>query len=108
MEIKGKIFKIGETKEFGSKGFKKREMVVETNEQYPQRLLIDFIQDNCVTLDHYKVKDEVEVEIEIRGREWQSPDGVTKYFSSFLGAQIKKDSADKPEAVNVTDKDLPF
>ena len=45
MEITGKIKQIGETKEYGSNGFQKREVVVTTEEQYPQHILIEFVQD---------------------------------------------------------------
>ena len=45
MEVIGKIKLINETQTFGSNGFRKREMVVTTDEQYPQMILIEFIQD---------------------------------------------------------------
>ena len=54
MEVSGKIKMIGETQEFGSNGFKKREMVVTTNEQYPQSIMIEFTQNNTALLDSYK------------------------------------------------------
>lgn len=115
MGIQGKIIKIGETKEFGSNGFRKREMVLETNERYPQKLLIDFIQDNCSILDNFNTDDKVEIEIEIRGREWISPDGATKYFNSFVAKQIKKDGSHSAETKDNNennnaddDTDLPF
>ena len=40
MEVTGKIKLINETQTFGASGFRKRELVVTTNEQYPQMLLI--------------------------------------------------------------------
>ena len=45
MEIQGKIKLIGETQTVGSNGFRKRELVVTTEEQYPQHLSVDFVQD---------------------------------------------------------------
>ena len=44
MEILGKIKLIGEVKTFGDNGFRKRELVVTTEEQYPQHILIEFVQ----------------------------------------------------------------
>ena len=38
MEIQGKIKLIGETKTFGANGFRKRELVITTEEQYPQSI----------------------------------------------------------------------
>ena len=48
MQIKGKIKVIGQTKTFGS-GFTKRDVVVTTQEQYPQDILVEFTKDNCET-----------------------------------------------------------
>ena len=45
MEVQGKIKLIGETKTFGNNGFRKREMVVTTEEQYPQHIMVEFVQD---------------------------------------------------------------
>ena len=40
MEITGKIKFIYETKTFGNKGFKKRELVLTTEDEYPQHILL--------------------------------------------------------------------
>ena len=51
MNISGKIKLINETKEYGSNGFRKRELVVTTQEQYPQNILVEFVQDRCELID---------------------------------------------------------
>ena len=90
MEVIGKIKKIDETKTFGSNGFRKREMVITTNEQYPQMILIEFVQDKCDILNSYNVDDEVKVSINLRGREWINPKGEAVYFNSVQGWRIEK------------------
>jgi hypothetical protein len=90
MEVQGKIKLIGETKTFGSNGFQKREMVVTTEEQYPQPIMVEFVQDKTSLLDAFKVGDAVKIGINLRGREWQSPQGETKYFNSITGWRIEK------------------
>jgi len=90
MEVKGKIKLIGETKTFGNNGFRKREVVITTDEQYPQFLNIEFIQEKTELLDNFNVGDEVEIAINLRGREWISPQGETKYFNSIQGWRISK------------------
>ncbi len=90
MEVSGKIKKIDETKTFGSNGFRKREMVVTTDEQYPQMIMIEFIQDKCDLLNNYNVGEDVKVSINIRGREWVNPEGEAKYFNSIQGWRIEK------------------
>lgn len=89
MEIIGKIKMIGETKEVGSNGFKKRELVITTEEQYPQHILVEFVQDKCSLLDNYKENQAVKVAINLRGREWTNPQGEVKYFNSITGWRIE-------------------
>jgi single-stranded DNA-binding protein len=96
MDITGKIEKIGNEQQV-SASFKKRELVVRTEEQYPQPLMIEFTQDKTSLLDSYKLGDRVTVSINIRGREWTSPQGETKYFISLQGWRINAGEA-QPQA----------
>lgn len=88
MEIQGKIKLIGETQTVGSNGFRKRELVVTTEEQYPQHLSVDFVQDKTELLNNFQVGQQVKVGINLRGREWISPQGETKHFNSIQGWRI--------------------
>lgn len=90
MEVEGNIKLIGKTQSFGDKGFRKREVVVTTLEQYPQDIMIEFVKDNCDLLNNYKVNDPVKVSINLRGREWVNPQGISKYFNSIQGWRIVK------------------
>ena len=83
MNISGKIKLINETKEYGSNGFRKRELVVTTQEQYPQNILVEFVQDRCEILDSFQVGELVKIDINIRGREWTNKDNEVKYFNSM-------------------------
>ena len=85
MEIQGKIKLIGEIQSVGSNGFRKRELVVTTEEQYPQHLSIDFVQDKTDLLNNFQIGQPVKVGINLRGREWTSPQGETKHFNSIQG-----------------------
>ncbi len=89
MEVQGKIKMIGETQTFGSNGFRKRELVVTTEEQYPQHILVEFVQDKSELLNNYQVGQAVKVNINLRGREWVNPQGETKYFNSIQGWRIE-------------------
>lgn len=89
MEVQGKIKVIGETQTFGSNGFRKRELVVTTEEQYPQHIMIEFVQDKTDLLNNYQVGQQVKVNINLRGREWVNPQGETKYFNSIQGWRIE-------------------
>ena len=96
MEVQGKIKLIDETKEYGSNGFRKREMVITTEEQYPQHILIEFVQDKTELLNNYQVGQNVKVSINLRGREWVNPQGETKYFNSISGWRIENLDASAP------------
>jgi|TARA_B110000263_G_scaffold249557_1_gene267517 hypothetical protein len=89
MEIIGKIKWLDEVKTYGSNGFRKREIVITTEEQYPQHILLEFIQDKCDLLDSFQVEQNVKVGINIKGREWVNPEGQTKYFNSIQGWRIE-------------------
>ncbi|OUR94688.1 hypothetical protein A9Q87_03370 [Flavobacteriales bacterium 34_180_T64] len=89
MEVQGKIKMIGETQTFGSNGFRKRELVVTTEEQYPQHIMIEFVQDKTDLLNDYQVGQSVKVNINLRGREWVNPQGETKYFNSIQGWRLE-------------------
>ena len=89
MEVIGKLKLIGETQTFGTNGFRKREFVITTDEQYPQHIMIEIVQDKCDIIDKYKLGDNVKVSINLRGREWVNPQGETKYFNSIQGWRIE-------------------
>ena len=89
MEVQGKIKMIDETKTFGNNGFRKREVVITTEEQYPHHILVEFGQDKCDLLDKHKVGETVKISINLRGREWTNPQGEVKYFNSVQGWRIE-------------------
>ncbi|MBE7628513.1 DUF3127 domain-containing protein [Tenacibaculum piscium] len=121
MEVIGKIKLINEAQTFGASGFRKRELVVTTDEQYPQMILIEFVQDKCDLLNNYSVGQDVKVSINLRGREWINPEGVAKYFNAIQGWRIESlaqatsqntppvDSFQQaPDLSNDAEDDLPF
>ena len=93
MEISGRIKKIFDEQTFGS-GFRKKELVITTQEQYPQDILVEFTQDKVDLLNPLAIGDEVKISINLRGREWINPEGVAKYFNSIQGWRLEKVAAD--------------
>ena len=126
MELQGTVKKVFETQTFPS-GFQKREMVLLTEEQYPQPISIEFLSEKISLLDQVSEGDKVKIGINIRGREWTNPEGQVKYFNSITAWRLEKTeggSFDEPaytapvasqsSAVNdnpfdeESDDDLPF
>ena len=69
MEVSGKVVSVGQTESVGQNGFTKRLLVIETNEQYPQKLPIDFVKDKTSLLDQIKIDQDVKIQINLRGSE---------------------------------------
>ena len=97
MEVSGKVKVVGGEQQV-SPTFKKRELVVTTDEQYPQSIMIEFVQDKCDLLNNVNVGEDVKVSINLGGREWVNPQGETKYFNSIKGWRIEKNQAAAPAA----------
>lgn len=87
MEVKGTLKKIYPIKKISEK-LQKRSIILQTNEQYPQTLEIELINDKCNVVDNFKVGNPIVVGVNLRGREWVNPEGVTKYFNSIQGWRI--------------------
>jgi len=85
MEVNGKIIVIGDTETIGAKDFKKRLLVVQTDEQYPQSIPVEFTQDKTNLLDKFQINDLVKVSINLRGSEWKG-----KYYANIQGWRIDK------------------
>ena len=89
LELKGTVKRIGDIETFPS-GFQKRELVIVTEEQYPQPIAIEFLKDKGDLLNGLNDGDSITVGINIGGREWTSPQGDVRYFNSITGWKIEK------------------
>jgi|SRR5436190_6479837 len=89
LEIKGLVKKLFDV-QYLKNGFKKREILLLTEEQYPQKLIIEFIQEKVKLLDSIGVGDRIKVFINLKGRKWISSNGIEKYFNSIQGWKIEK------------------
>lgn len=95
MQLVGIIEEIFETQQI-TDTFRKREFVIMTaeNPDYPETLKLEMIQDNCDNLDGYKMGDEVEVDVNIKGRKWNDPEGGVKYFNTLQAWRLRKSGAE--------------
>lgn len=86
-EISGVLIMIDQEKAI-TPTFKKREFVVQTEEQYPQKILMQFTNDKCDLLNTKRVGDKVVVGVNIQGRDWVNPQGEVKYFNTLQAWKI--------------------
>ena len=120
IETSGRIHAVFEAQQVTER-FRKREFVVELadNPRYPQYVMFQLTGDRCENLDGFQVGDEVQVEFSLRGREWKSPKGETRYFNSLdvwtlerVGASAGPGHDDVPPPTDfdapAADDDVPF
>lgn len=89
MEIQGRIKQIFAPESVGQNGFQKRDLVITTDGQYPQDIIIQFTQGNCALLDNLQIGQMVKIHFNLQGREWTSPQGEVKYFNMVVGWKIE-------------------
>ena len=104
MELQGRIKLITPIQEYGANGFRKRELIIVTEEQYPQTISLEFTQGNCELLNGYQPGQVVKVTFDVRGREWTNPQGETKYFNSLVAWRIVNVEAQAQAPINIGPK----
>jgi len=98
-----KIERETKTQNIGTNGFRKREVVITTEEQYPQDILVEFIQDKCDLLNRYSIGQDVKININLRGKEWINSEGIAKYFNAIQGWRIEFLNLQEPMATDMPD-----
>ncbi len=82
-KITGTVRAITPTKQVSAK-FSKREIVLDVEDgKYPQIVCLEVHNDRCSDVDVFQVGQEVTAEFNVRGREWRSPTGDIKYFTTL-------------------------
>lgn len=119
MKATGIVHEIGETMDVTEK-FRKRELVIEISEnpQYPEYVKFEAIQDKCSLFDELRTGDSIEVEFNLKGRQWTDKQGKHQYFNTLQiwKVNIKRTTAEpKPTRVDINnnnneedDDHLPF
>ena len=82
-KAEGKVEKIFDSETKGA-SFQVRQFVIEVSDgQYPQMVAFQLVQDKCTLIDDYSEGDMIEVEFDLRGREWNG-----KYFTNLQAWRI--------------------
>ena len=92
MEIIGKIKLIEETQTFDS-GFEKKQVIIITDDKYPQEVALYFSNKDINLLDDFKAAQQVKVFYNIRGKEFNG-----RYFVNLQGWKIQlMDEVEQPQ-----------
>jgi hypothetical protein len=92
-ELEGKIIEITPTQQISDR-FKKREFVVEKEENNGGQVYVDTIkfqavQNKCELLDNIQIGEAVKVTFNIKGNKWEK-DGKISYFNNLDAWRIEK------------------
>ena len=95
-EITGTLIEKYDVSEISSK-FKKREFVIEKNEnsngfEFTDYIKFQLTQDKCALLDSFKTGEELKVSFNLRGRKWEK-DGKVSYFTNLEAWKIEHQSS---------------
>ncbi len=97
-EAEGKLYKKMDTVQV-TDSFRKRELVIELEDgAYNQYIKFELLQDKCDSLDPFNEGDKVRVSFNLRGREWTSPQGEVKYFTSLNAWRVEAVKAENTAA----------
>jgi len=93
MEVTGTLKAKFDTQKVSDR-FQKREFVLttEANTPYPQHVSFQVTQDKCNLLDQFSEGDDIKIQFNLRGREWNGPQGV-KYFNTLEAWRIERMAA---------------
>jgi len=83
MELTGLLHVVYDTQKVSEK-YQKRDVVLKTDfdSQWPQFVSLQFSQDKCNALNDFRAGDFVKIQFNVKGREWNSPQGI-KYFNTL-------------------------
>lgn len=97
IQVTGEIIEIDDVKII-SDNFKKREFILKhaPNPEYPDFLKLEVVQNKTDLLDKYKVGQEVDVDINLKGKKWEKGK-ESGYFNSLQAWRIQPASQEDNE-----------
>ncbi len=88
LELTGKLIEKFDEQQI-SASFKKREFVIETNENnFTEQIKFELVQDRTDIIDPYKIGEELKVSFNLKGRKWQD-----KYFVNVQAWRVERAQA---------------
>lgn len=89
MKLTGSLKVKGTAKQVSDKFLTREFVVTESDNKYPQHISMQLTQDRCALLDSFNVGDVIEVQFNIKGREYTAADNTVKYFTSLEAWSLK-------------------
>jgi single-strand DNA-binding protein len=111
MNIQGKVIRVMPIQSVGAKNFQKREIHIETesDSKYPQIIALEAQGEKVNLFDNLKPGDVADFAINLRGREWNSPQGETKVFNTIVAWKVDVKSGSQPAQIEpAPNQEIPF
>lgn len=89
MEIQGKLINVKPIQEV-TETFKKREFVIQTEEQYPQEVQLELHQTYVDIIDAYQIGDTIKVLFNIQGKKAEKEGEDTRWFNTLKAWKIER------------------
>ena len=90
MKITGTL-KVKKDTQIVSEAFSKREFVLTVVDgAFSNDILIQLTKDKVTLINDINIGDLLEVEVNLKGKEWTSPSGEVKYFNSIECWKVNK------------------
>ena len=106
-QLTGTIKIIGDTAEYGSNNFQKREFILTTDEKYPQDVKLDLYQKDCGLLDNYNIGDSVEATFNVKGNEYKDRYYVNLQAWRLQAAHGAHSTTEPPEEMALEEPPAP-
>ena len=104
-KFKGEVVFVTPTTSVSDK-FKKREVTLKSQDEYPQYVTFQLTQDKCDLANNLQAGEVVEVQYNLRGRKWEAQDGTIKYFNSIEAWTMSLSSKVEQAPIDKLTKDL--
>ncbi|NEQ49162.1 MAG: DUF3127 domain-containing protein [Leptolyngbya sp. SIO3F4] len=101
MELNGKVKVILDEQQFDS-GFRKKEFVVTTQEQYPQEIKFELVNDRIDQLNGVQAGEAVNVQFDLRGNEYKG-----RYYVNLRAWRIDRGQGASAPAASGMDQAPP-
>lgn len=115
-KFNGTVYEVGQTEKISEKFSKRLLVVSDDDENYPQLVAFEFVNDKTSLLDPYAPGDTVEVSFSLRGREWTNEKtGEVRFFNTLSAFKVEGEAGTAPARTmsapvseEEEDEDLPF
>jgi single-strand DNA-binding protein len=95
-QIAGRLHEVSAEQQVSEK-FRKREFILEIVGQYPEYVKFQLVQDKCAVIEPFQVGDFIQVDFNLRGRNFTKGDGQTN-FTNLEAWRIKAAEEERPKS----------